>query len=64
MDPSRQEYIHELLKPLQENQASGDYFHLHQAMVDFDRCLVTLETRYADLYEQVLSLEQKLSTYL
>ena len=63
MNPSPQDHIQELLKPLQQHQASGEYFHQYQSMVDFDRCLRALETRYADLYEQVVSVEKKLSSY-
>jgi hypothetical protein len=63
MDSSPHEYIQELLKPLQEYQASGEYFRQYQSMMDFDRCLQALESRYAELYEQVMALEKKLSVY-
>lgn len=63
MHPSPQDYIQELLKPLQQQHASGEYFHQYQSMVDFDRCLRSLESRYAELYEQVVSVEKKLSIY-
>lgn len=63
MDSSPQEYIQELLRPLESYHSTGEYSHQHQSMVDFDNCLKTLEERYADLYEQVQTLENKLSIY-
>lgn len=63
MNRLSQEYIQDLLKPLQEHQIPAECFHQHQAIVDFDHCLRTLEARYAELYEKVLSLEKVLSTY-
>lgn len=57
MNPLLQQFVEEILKPLQEQKATGEYFHQQQSIVEFDRCLRSLENRYAELYEQVLVLE-------
>lgn len=58
-----QQHIQELLQPLQMHQTSGEYLRQYQSIVEFDRSLRALENRYADLYEQVLFLEKKLSNH-
>ena len=63
MEPSLRENIQVLLEPLQRHQASSEYHHQHQAMVDFYHCLRALEARYADLFQQVQVLEKKLFMY-
>lgn len=60
MNPSTQESIQELLRPLQQIQAPGEYFRQQQSMVEFDRSLRELEARYASLYEQITALEKKI----
>lgn len=63
MDPSRQEFIMEALKPLQEHQASVEYYHQNRSLNEFYECLQTLEMRYAELFEQAMAIEKKLSLH-
>lgn len=56
-----EDYIHGLLKPLQQEHHSADYRNQYKAVMEFNYRLHSLATLFADLYSKASTLEQEIA---
>lgn len=61
LDLLSEDYIHELLKPLQQENVSADYRNQYRAIMGFNQRLRSLEVLFADLYSKVSLLEKEIA---
>lgn len=61
LDLLSEDYVHGLLKPLQQENLSADYRNQYKAVMAFNHRLRALDTLFADLYSKVSTLEKEIA---
>jgi DNA topoisomerase VI subunit B len=53
-------WIREILKPLQQENSSSDYFYQFKSINAFDQEMRSLETIFKNLYTQIIEIEDEI----
>jgi hypothetical protein len=63
LDSLKEKIFETILKPLREENLSKEYHYQLNNMTNFHQSFCALETKYAQIYAQAVSVEQRLSSW-